>query len=98
MHTATLESDTAFRLRELHSLFYEEFDRRAHDSAVRLLKQIAKESRGVPPLQDVPTATVEGRLGYWRQMYDRARSGPFKNMERAMELLEYMRLEDSKRA
>jgi hypothetical protein len=94
----TLESDSHFRLRELHALFYEEFDRCAHDNAVRLLKRIAKESRGAPAAPDVPTSTVEGRLSFWRAMYDRARTKPYKNIERAMELLEHMRQEDMQRA
>jgi hypothetical protein len=87
----TLASDTTFRLRELHSLFYEEFDRRATDNAIKLLKQIGKEARGVPPLPDVPTSTPAGRLGYWRKMYDTARG--FKDISRSMQLLECMRLD-----
>jgi hypothetical protein len=92
-----LEFDTGFRLRELHALFLSEFDRCAHDNAVRLLRQIAKETRTArtQSVPDVPTADVNVRLGYWRQMYDRARS--LKLMDRAMELLEHMRSEDAQR-
>jgi hypothetical protein len=39
------ESEADFRIRELNDLFQREFDRRATDNAVRLLKQIAKEVR-----------------------------------------------------
>lgn len=91
------ESDTGFRLRELHALFLSEFDRHAHDNATRLLRQIAKETRTAhtQSVPDVPTVNVEVRLGYWRQMYDRARA--LKLMDRAMELLEHMRNEDVQR-
>jgi hypothetical protein len=47
------------------------------------------------PVPDVPTADVTVRLGYWRQMYDRARA--LKLIDRAMELLEHMRNEDAQR-
>lgn len=95
MTTAVFESH--FRLRELHSLFYEEFDRRAHDNACRLLKQIRKESRGAQNIpDDVPTATTEGRLTFWRAMYTTARAN--RNIGRAAELLEHMRQEDTQRA
>ncbi len=88
----TLESE--FRLRELHSMFLVELDRRAHDNAVKLLKQIGKESRSAAPVPDVPTSTVEGRLGFWRQLYDRARALNHScSLERSMQLLECMRLE-----
>jgi hypothetical protein len=81
-----LEFDAGFRLRELHALFLNEFDRNAHDNAVQLLKQIAKESRSkrMQSVPCVPTADVNVRLGYWRAMYDRARS--LKLIDRAMEL------------
>jgi hypothetical protein len=91
-----LESDAGFRLRELHALFLSEFDRCAHDNAVRLLKQIAKETRTArTSVPAVPTADVTVRLGYWRAMYDRARR--LHLMDRAMELLEHMRREDTQR-
>ena len=64
----TTISESHFRLRELHSMLCLELDRRAHDNAVKLLKQIAKESRGGAAAPDVPTSTVEGRLGFWRQL------------------------------
>jgi len=71
-----------------------ELDRRAHDNAVKLLKQIAKESRGGAAAPDVPTSTVEGRLGFWHQLYDRARALNHScSLERSMQLLECMRLE-----
>lgn len=95
MTTASLNSDTAFRLRELHSLFLSEFDRRATDNALKLLKQIGKEARGAPAVPDVPTATPEGRLTFLRAMYDYARKHRF--IDRQMQLLECMRAEDSKR-
>jgi hypothetical protein len=95
MTTAAPESNSHFRLRELHSLFFLEFDRCAHENAVKLLKQIAKESRGAQATSDVPTATVEGRLSFWRQMFERARK--YHQIDRAMELMECMRLEDTKR-
>ncbi len=89
MTTAVFESDTAFRLRELHGLLVNEVDRNAHDNALRLLKQIIKETRGAPPLQDIPSATAEGRLVHWHALYDRARK--HHNIDRQMELLEAMR-------
>jgi hypothetical protein len=95
MTTATLESHAHFRLRELHGLFLAELDRRAHDNAVKLLKLIGKETRGAPAVPDVPTSTTEGRLEYWRVMYERARE--LKLIDRAMELLEHMCAEGSKR-
>jgi hypothetical protein len=92
-----LEYDAGFRLRELHALFLAEFDRCAHDNATRLLRQIAKETRTarIQSVPDVPTADVNVRLGYWRAMYDRARS--LKLIDRAMELLEHMQREDAQR-
>jgi hypothetical protein len=89
MPTAALASDTTWRLRELHGLLVSEVDRNAHDNAMRLMKQIIKETRGAPPLQDVPTATAEGRLVHWHALYDRARK--HHNIDRQMELLEAMR-------
>ena len=91
------EFDACFRLRELRALFLSEFDRGAHDNAVRLLKQIAKETRTAGPrsVPDVPTADVNVRLGYWRKMYDRARA--LKLIYRAMELLEHKQREDAQR-
>lgn len=91
-----LESDAGFRLRELHDLFLSEFDRCAHDNAVALLQQIAKETRTArASVPDVPTTDATVRLGYWRQMYDRARR--LHLMDRSMELLEHMRREDTQR-
>jgi hypothetical protein len=95
MSTAMPEPNSHFRLRELHSLFFFEFDRCAHDNAVKLLKQIAKEARGVTAATDVPTATVDGRLSFWQQMFERARK--YHQIDRALELMECMRLEDTKR-
>jgi hypothetical protein len=90
----TAESHVHFRLRELHSLFLSEFERCAHDNAVALLKQIGKEARSAPAAPDIPTATVDGRLSYLRH-YERARG--HKLYDRVLELMECMRLEDSKR-
>lgn len=95
MTTATSETNSHFRLREMHSLFLGEFERGAHDNAVALLKQIGKEARGAAAAPDIPTATVDGRLSYLRQMYERARI--FKLYDRALDLMEFMRVEDSKR-
>jgi len=85
------ESDTDFRIRELNALFLNEFDRRATDNAVKLLKQIAKETRATKSIPDVPTATAAGHLTFWRAMYDYARKHHL--MDRAMQLLECMRVE-----
>jgi hypothetical protein len=92
-----LEFDASFRLRELHALFLNEFDRNAHDNAVRLLKQIAKESRPkqMQSALCVPTVDVDVRLGFWRQMYDRAKA--LKLRDRSIEILEHMQREDAQR-
>jgi len=86
--------ESHFRIRELHGLLVSEIDRRAHDNAVKILKQIGKESRGAATVPDVPTATVEGRFAAWHALYDHARA--LKHpvaIDRSMQLLECMRLE-----
>lgn len=83
------ESDSDFRIRELNDLFLNEFDRRATDNAVKLLKQIAKEVRGAKSVPNVPTATAAGRLTFWREMYADARKHHL--MDRTLQLLECMR-------
>jgi hypothetical protein len=92
-----IEFDARFRLRKLHELLINEIDRRAHDSAVLVLKQIAKEAKSSRIKNDpeAPSADVVVRLGYWRQLYDHAAKHRF--IMREMEILEYMRREDAQR-
>ena len=92
-----IEFGPRFRLRQLHRLLLQEIDRRAHDSAVIVLKQIAKEAKSsrINSDPEAPSADVTVRLGYWRELYDQAAAHRF--IVRQMEVLEYMRREDAQR-
>lgn len=81
-------STKAARLREMHAFFQSEFERNAHDNAVRLLRSIrqyAEASPAVAPDPLAPSADRERRLLYWLTMYVRARRDGL--MARATELL-----------
>ena len=92
-----VEFGPSFCLRQLHHLLLSEIERRAHDSAVAVLRQIAKEARSSRIASDpeAPSVDVAVRLKYWRQLYDDAVKHRF--IVRQMEILENMRREDAQR-
>jgi hypothetical protein len=94
---SVIEFDARFRLRQLHRLLLNEIDRHAHDSAVSVLKQIAREAKSsrIKSDPEAPSVDVEVRLGFWRQLFDHAAKHRF--IVREMQILECMRREDTQR-
>jgi hypothetical protein len=76
-------TDTATRTRELRKILDNEMARNAHESAVRILKQLRNES--------CPRSV---RVQYWQTLYDRAKSLGY--VDRQLECLDNLRREESR--
>jgi hypothetical protein len=80
------------RLIALHELLVNELDRNANDNAIKILKEIALESKACKfVIPEAPSADPRMRLTYWHEIYERMRKGG--QVERSVDLLREIRKE-----
>jgi hypothetical protein len=80
------------RLIALHEMFIAHFNNNANDFAIKILKEIAIESKAYKSvLPEAPTADPRVRLTYWHQLFERMQK--FRQVERSVDLLREIRKE-----
>lgn len=80
------------RLIALHELLTAEMIRNANDNAIKILKEIALESKACKfVIPEAPSADPRVRLTYWHELYERMRKG--RQVERSVDMLREIRKE-----
>jgi hypothetical protein len=82
------------RLIALHELLEETFNNNANDRAIKILREIAIESKDCKfVIPEAPSADPRVRLTYWHRIFERMRK--FGKVEQSVDLLREIRKESS---
>jgi hypothetical protein len=82
------------RLVALHELFEETFNNNENDRAIKILREIAVESKDCKSvIPEAPSADPRVRLTYWHRIFERMRK--FGKVEQSVDILREIRKESA---